>query len=1152
MIIERGRVGEARQGDLHGRIADAARSLPLTSLRRLPAFSAEDRNDPLAQRKRRERWLILLVLLLGLLFVICSGQAATAIAPRWQVAANMSSYLSVNSEYHAAQGTVIFRPVSAQILTPAVWADSFLTPQAGSGSLPTVVPPLVFSPPETPAFELRASATPVPTFTRPPPPSATPVRARTGTFTRTATATRPTTTSTLATTPSNTPEPSATATLTRTRTPIPTRTASFTRTPSRTRTPSNTPVPPTSTPSNTPVPPTSTPSRTASFTRTPSRTRTPTDTPVPPSNTPSRTRTPSNTPVPPTGTASRTRTPTDTSAVIYTSTASRTRTRTPSSTPIPPTFTPSRTYTPSDTHTFTPTDTDTPTFTPSRTHTPTPSDTHTFTPTDTLTHTPTFTPSRTHTHTPTDTHTFTPTDTDTPTFTPSHTPTHTPTVTNTPLPNNTPTADAGGPYAIAEGDPVVLDASASTDPDGDPLTYLWDLNNDAVYGDASGATPTVSWATLYSFGIDDNGSYPISVQVSDGRGGSDTAAATVVVSNTPPTLLTTGASTAIVGQVYTLNLNAVDPGEDTISSWTINWGDDTIQTYAGDPASVSHTYTRLGYTFNILASAVDEDGSYLQNDLVVGSSRNDLVNWFDTVGAPRVPAQSGPNGLDYSLDPLIGPDGYVYVSGWNSGNVVRFNASTGAFVDTFVPAGSGGLTKACGMAFGPDGNLYVADTAGKRVLRYNGTTGAFIDVFVAAGSGGLDQAAGLTFGPDGNLYVGDYRKNNVLRFNGTTGAFIDVFVAAGAGGLRSPEDLTFGPDGNLYVASDKNHNILRFNGTTGAFINIFVASGSGGLRNALGLTFGPDGNLYVGSWGDDTVKRYNRTTGAYLGDYVTAGSGGLWEPAYLNFIPEQQVLVVSAFAPMAPMSLSPEETATLDTEGTVALAEAMAAAATDTASPTFTASPAGTTTPTSTPLPTASATPPFEGMCAATASSEPAGTLYDSGGPDGSYANSEECSYRINPANGASSITLSFSSFVTEDGGDLLRVYDGSNASGTLLGTFSGSSLPASLTAQSGSLYLEWTSDEDLPMGGFSLRWDSLPPFTPTPSATPTFSPTPTGTATATETPVQVGVTQLGLEEQSANFLVAQPAGTTPERRPPASQPIRLYPGQKSSFWNLR
>src|SRR5207253_7817805 len=88
------------------------------------------------------------------------------------------------------------------------------------------------------------------------------------------------------------------------------------------------------------------------------------------------------------------------------------------------------------------------------------------------------------------------------------------------------------------------------------------------------------------------------------------------------------------------------------------------------------------------------------------------------------------------------------------GAVSRFNATTGAFVDSFVVPGSGGLVDPEGIVFGPDGNLYV--TNGDSVNRYNGTTGAFIDAFVSAGSGGLTNTRGIVFGRDGNLLVGNF------------------------------------------------------------------------------------------------------------------------------------------------------------------------------------------------------------------------------------------------------------------------------------------------------------------------------------------------------------------------------------------------------------
>ncbi len=80
------------------------------------------------------------------------------------------------------------------------------------------------------------------------------------------------------------------------------------------------------------------------------------------------------------------------------------------------------------------------------------------------------------------------------------------------------------------------------------------------------------------------------------------------------------------------------------------------------------------------------------------------------------------------------------------------------------------------------GYLFVPSFDTDAVLRYNETTGAFVDVFVTHKSGGLNQPNSVIVGPDHNLYVtsgffgGPGQLKAVLRYDGTTGAFIDNFA----------------------------------------------------------------------------------------------------------------------------------------------------------------------------------------------------------------------------------------------------------------------------------------------------------------------------------------------------------------------------------------
>ncbi len=98
-----------------------------------------------------------------------------------------------------------------------------------------------------------------------------------------------------------------------------------------------------------------------------------------------------------------------------------------------------------------------------------------------------------------------------------------------------PTAVAGGPYLINEGAGVLLDGLGSSDPEGSSLSYRWDLNNDGVFGDAVGATPTITWAVLNAWSITNQGNHSIGLQVSDGAGNTHAVTTTLTVNNLSPT-----------------------------------------------------------------------------------------------------------------------------------------------------------------------------------------------------------------------------------------------------------------------------------------------------------------------------------------------------------------------------------------------------------------------------------------------------------------------------------------------------------------------------------------------------------------------------------------------------------------------------------------
>ena len=267
----------------------------------------------------------------------------------------------------------------------------------------------------------------------------------------------------------------------------------------------------------------------------------------------------------------------------------------------------------------------------------------------------------------------------------------------------------------------------------------------------------------------------------------------------------------------------------------------------------------------------------------------------------------------------FGRDGNLYAANVHNFRVDRYDGTTGAWIDTFVPTGAGRLNQPVSLHFGADDNLYVASAAviggpslynsinrydkdGKPLPSESNVGAIFVPGLVTNQPDRtimpFDFAFSLTRNGDGSnsdLYVLDgYRFSfqtgplRVMRYSGENGSFIDSFnLPDGAAPSLAKPSLVMGPEGNLYFPTDQT-GVLRYNLATKVF-DTLVPSGSGGISYGSGIAFGPDNRLYLVGAGNDglwRVNRYDETTGQYIDTFIPPRTGGMIAGFSLAFGPK--------------------------------------------------------------------------------------------------------------------------------------------------------------------------------------------------------------------------------------------------------------------------
>ncbi len=112
-------------------------------------------------------------------------------------------------------------------------------------------------------------------------------------------------------------------------------------------------------------------------------------------------------------------------------------------------------------------------------------------------------------------------------------------------------------------------------------------------------------------------------------------------------------------------------------------------------------------------------------------------------------------------------------------------------------------------------------------------------------------------------------------------------------------------------------------------------------------------------------------------------------------------------------------------------------------------------------------------FCPTGSSTAKALTIYDSGGAGADYGKSESCTFLINPTSSPSSIVLRASTFVSNDSGDILNIYNGTDATGTLITSRSSQVSAFVYTVYSVNIFLTWDSNNSPTLDGYVMYYQA-------------------------------------------------------------------------------
>ncbi|MFA6451056.1 MAG: PKD domain-containing protein, partial [bacterium] len=503
--------------------------------------------------------------------------------------------------------------------------------------------------------------------------------------------------------------------------------------------------------------------------------------------------------------------------------------------------------------------------------------------------------------------------------------------------NNLPVADAGPDQIIPMTSILVtLDGSASSDADGDPITYSWTQTSGPAVtitgANTSNPTFTPTINTTYTFqlivndGFANSAADTVSIRVNkrpdadaganltaqtglpvtlDGSGSSDAdgdpltyswtqiAGPAVAISN--PTAVTTTFTPSVPG-IYTFQLIVNDGYVDSLPD-TVDYD---IFAAPNPPTSlVLTTPAPKTIVINWTPPTTNTDGSPLTNlagyNVYRSSTSGGPYTLVTTVGVTATYTETNvkpyktfcyvlqtitssvPQGRSvYSMEVCGSTQPAPYVFKTQCGNPNE----PGNVVPATTP---GYFNRPSGIALDGAGFVFIADTENNRVQKFT-TSCAYVSMWggVGTANGKFVKPGGIVYNPTNSyVYVAD--GYNRVQYFTTTGVYVGKFTVAG------PLSIAVDSAGNLWIT---NRSGLVYQYTSaGVLMNTFNSNGASGvdIKPSTGLIIGDAFNNKIGYYSTagallNAVGGTGSTTGLFNSPYGVSGdnSGNTYVADSLN------------------------------------------------------------------------------------------------------------------------------------------------------------------------------------------------------------------------------------------------------------------------------